>query len=163
MTIDQRARCLFCELASGRASTVGGPVYQDALVSAAHVFDEDAPTYLGHLYVQTQRHVRSLAEVSDAESQALGLLVARLCRALKECAGAEHAYAEFYAEVTPHVHLLVTARYAGTPPEYWRWHVHDWPQAPRGGRKEVVALAERLRAAVARMAKGTSTAPSASS
>jgi histidine triad (HIT) family protein len=151
------ATCLFCDLVSARVPVVGGPVYEDELVYASHACEEEGPTYLGHLYVQTRRHVRNLAEINDAEAQGLGLLVARLCRALKECTGAEHAYAEFYAEVTPHVHILVTARYGGTPPEFWRWHVQEWPGAPRGTREEVAALAIRLRDSVDRMVRASQT------
>jgi diadenosine tetraphosphate (Ap4A) HIT family hydrolase len=149
--------CLFCDLIGGQAPAVGAPVYEDELVYASNAAEAEGPSYLGHLYVLTKRHVRNLADVNDAEAQALGLLVARLCRAIKECTGAEHAYAEFYAEVTPHVHILVTARYAGTPPEFWRWRVQEWPGAPRGTREEVAALAIRLRDSVDRMVRASRT------
>jgi hypothetical protein len=41
--------------------------------------------------------------------------VARLSKALKTCTGAEKVYVEAYYEVVPHLHLLLTARYPGTP------------------------------------------------
>jgi hypothetical protein len=51
--------------------------------------------------------------------------------------------------VTPHLHVFLTARYPNTPEEYWRWNIGSWPDAPRGGVKEITALAGRLRAHVA--------------
>lgn len=138
------SECLFCDLATGAVEPAGGVIYADDLVVASHPCD-DEPTYLGTVYAQTRRHVRSLAELNDQEARAMGLLLARLSRAVKACTGAEHVYAEFYAEVVPHVHILVVARYTGTPSEYWRWRVTEWPQAPRGSRDEVADLARRLR------------------
>lgn len=138
--------CQFCNQQQGMIPVVGGVIYEDERVYAHHFYDDDGPTYLGHLMAEPKRHVPSFAELSDEDAQALGLLVARLSRALKACAGAEHVYAEFYGEVIPHVHIHVIARYAGTPPEYWRWNVDDWPAAPRGGAAEIAALCEKLRA-----------------
>jgi hypothetical protein len=58
-------------------------------------------------------------------------------------------YVECYAEVTPQLHTFLNARYPGTPAEYLRWRVKDWPDAPRGDVPENIALCERLRAALA--------------
>jgi hypothetical protein len=75
--------------------------------------------------------------------------MARLSLALKACTGAEKVYVECYGEVTPHLHLFLTARYPNTPDEYLRWNVEQWPGAPRGGVEEIAALCQRLRAALA--------------
>ena len=96
--------------------------------------------------LRTKRHVPGLAELTEAEGQAMGLAVARLSKAFKTCIGAEKVYAEAYYEVIPHLHLLLTARYPGTPQEFWRWKIGDWSDAPKGGAKEVEALCDQLRA-----------------
>ena len=140
--------CLFCDVLRGAAPAVGGAIYEDDLIYAYHWADE-GPSYLGHLALITKRHALDFAALTPAEAQAVGLLIARLSSALKVCAGAEKVYAEFYGEVTPHLHVLITARYPGAPPEYLRWNVADWPDAPRGGAAEVAALAGRLRAYLA--------------
>ncbi len=137
--------CFFCDQQSGRVPVIGGPIYQDELVYANHWFDSSEPTYLGYLTVQTRRHVHHWADLTNAEAQAIGLLIARLSRAIKECLRAEHTYVVYYAEVVPHLHVLLTARYPGTPEEYWRWKVYDWPHAPRGGAEEVAALCDKVR------------------
>ena len=80
-----------------------------------------------------------------AEASAIGLLITRLSRAFKACMGVDHTYVVYYAEVVPHFHALLTARYPGVPEEYWRGKIYDWPQAPRGGASEVAMLCEKLR------------------
>jgi diadenosine tetraphosphate (Ap4A) HIT family hydrolase len=143
--------CLFCNIQQGRVPLAGGPIYEDDLVFAQHAEFGEEPAYLGQLAIQTRRHTPDFAELTACEAQAIGLLIARLSQALKICTGAEKVYVEFYAEVTPHLHTFLTARYPGTPAEYLRWRVKEWPDAPRGGADAVAALCERLRATLAAM------------
>jgi diadenosine tetraphosphate (Ap4A) HIT family hydrolase len=142
--------CPFCATYEDLPFAMGGIVYEDDLVSAHHSYQDEEPTYLGHLVLRTKRHVPGLAELTDAEGQAIGLAVARLSNALKTCTGAEKVYAEAYYEVVPHLHLLLTARYPVMPQEFWRWKIGEWPEAPKGGAKEVAALCDRLRAQLPR-------------
>lgn len=138
--------CYFCDRLSGQVEVVGGIIYADDQVCAFHASDDEWPAYLGDLVAVPRRHTDGgLAELNEREAQALGLLVARLSRALKVCAGAERAYAECYGEVTPHVHIFVPARYPGAPTAYWRGQVREWPGAPRGDAAQVADLCERLR------------------
>jgi diadenosine tetraphosphate (Ap4A) HIT family hydrolase len=141
--------CPFCDIQQGARPPLGGPIYEDALVYAHHADFDEGPTYLGHVMVETKRHTPDFADLTAAEAQAVGLLIARLSRALKACTGAEKVYATFYGEVTPHLHVHLTARYPGTPAEYLRWNVEDWPSAPRGNAGDVAALCRRLRATLA--------------
>lgn len=145
--------CLFCQIPAGEVLTPGGLIYEDDLVCACHYAHSGLPEYLGHLAVQPKRHAKTFAELTDEEARAVGLLVTRLARALDACCGAERTYIEFFGEVTPHLHVLLTARYPGLPEEYWRANIGDWPDAPRGGVEEIAALAERLRAHVAEQAR----------
>lgn len=139
--------CPIC--AKQRGEVIGGAVYQDEMVYAHHVYNPDGPTFLGYVRVETRRHVPSFAELTPEEAQAVGLLIARLSRALKDCAGADHVYAFFYGDHVPHLHVHVFARYPGTPEEFWRERVDEWSESPKGGTDEVTALARRLRAYLA--------------
>ena len=138
--------CLFCDVQRSEPSAT--VVYEDALAFAYHP-TEEAPGYLGHLILIPKRHALDYADLTGEEAQAIGLLTTRISRALKACAGAEKVYVEFYAEVTPHLHVFLTARYPNTPAEYWRWNVKDWPDAPRGDVEEIEAISQRLRSALA--------------
>ena len=140
--------CLFCDIQQGNLPVVGGPVYVDDLLYAYH-WDDEGSGYLGHLVLITRRHAPDFANLTPAEAQAVGLLMARLSSALKVCTGAEKVYAVFYGEVTPHLHIHLTARYRDAPPEYLRWHAEEWLDAPRGDADAIAALCERLRAALA--------------
>lgn len=139
--------CPIC--AKQRDEVIGGVIYQDDLVYAHHVYNRNEPTFLGYVRAETRRHVPSFAELTDEEAQAVGLLITRLSRALKACVGADHVYAFFYGDHVPHLHIHVFARYPGTPEEYWREHVDEWAESPKGGAAEVEALAQRLRAYLA--------------
>lgn len=141
--------CLFCNIQQGVTQPTGGPIYEDDLVYAHHAHFDEGPAYLGSLALETKRHTPDFADLTSAEAQALGLLIARLSRALKICTGAEKVYVEFYAEVTPHLHAFLTARYPNTPAEYLRWNVKHWPDAPRGDEQAIAALCQRLRSALA--------------
>ncbi|HKW23164.1 MAG TPA: HIT family protein [Ktedonobacterales bacterium] len=136
--------CLFCDVQQGNSPVVGGPVYEDDHVYAYH-WDEEGSGYLGHLVLITRRHAPDFAALTPAEAQAVGLLIARLSSALKVCTGVEKVYTVFYGEVTPHLHVHLTARYREAPPEYLRWRAEDWPDAPRGDADAIAALCQRLR------------------
>jgi histidine triad (HIT) family protein len=138
--------CPIC--AKHKGSVVGDPLYQDDLVYAHHAYEDQGESYLGYLRVETQRHVPSFAELTAAEAQAVGLLVTRLSRALKDCAGADHVYVYYYGDRTPHLHVLLFARYPGTPEEYWRDRLYEWSGSPKGGAAEVAVLSDRLRSSM---------------
>ena len=141
--------CRFCTIQRGPIPAIGGPLYEDDLVYAHHFYGGDERTYLGHLMLETRRHAPGFADLTPAEAQAVGLLITRLSSALKACTDAEKVYAVFYGEVTPHLHVHLTARYPGTPAEYLRWNIEDWPGAPRGTTDEIAALCAKLHAVLA--------------
>ena len=138
--------CLFCDVQ--RSEPRATVVYEDALAFAYHP-TEEAPGYLGHLILIPKRHALDYASLTGEEAQAIGLLTTRISRSLKECAGAEKVYAVFYGEVTPHLHIHLTARYPEAPAEYLRWNVEDWPEAPQGDSDAIAALCSRLQAMLA--------------
>jgi diadenosine tetraphosphate (Ap4A) HIT family hydrolase len=122
-------------------------IYQDEQVYAshAHIAEGQTKTYLGWLVVESRRHIPGLAELTDDEGQATGLLVARLSRALKAVSGAEHVYALVIGHGVPHLHIHLLPRYPGTPAEYWGMRLDQWPEAPRGDEAAIAGLCDRLR------------------
>jgi histidine triad (HIT) family protein len=143
--------CVFCENLLPGASLADVTVYEDDLVHASHFEDGDGSFYLGQLILQTKRHAPGYAELSDEEGIAMGLAVVRLSRALKACTDAEKVYVVTFAEVVPHLHTFLTARYPGTPPEYCRMNIEAWPEAPRGDREAVATLCGCLRVSARRL------------
>jgi len=140
--------CLICRKQRGEFAVPGGAIYCDDLVYSSHAhFQEGQNTaYLGWLVVEARRHVPGLAELSDAEAQAFGLLAARLSRGLRDIQGVEHVYAFVIGHGVPHLHLHLLPRYPGTPREYWGLRIDEWPESPRGDQAEVEQLCARIRA-----------------
>jgi histidine triad (HIT) family protein len=141
----QTAECFICQKHRGEITIPGGAIYEDHLVYAGHVRADQGSAYLGHLMAEQERHIPGLAEQTNEEAQALGLLVARLSRALKSSEGAEHVYLFVFGDHVPHLHLHLFPRYPGTPRAYWGSRIGEWPDAPRGDAAEVAAVCERLR------------------
>ncbi len=141
---DTKEACPICDKQQGQV--VGGVVYEDELVYVHHVYDDEGPTFLGYVRLETKRHTPSFAELTTDEALAIGQLTARLSRALKACTGGDHVYVFFYGDHVPHLHLHIWARYPGTPEEYWRTRVDEWSGSPKGGQDEVGVLSQRLRA-----------------
>jgi diadenosine tetraphosphate (Ap4A) HIT family hydrolase len=101
--------------------------------------------YRGYLVAEPKRHAAGLGDLTDREASALGLLVNRLARALKEVAGAEHVYSFVLGDGPAHLHVVLAPRYAGTPPEYWGVRLREWPDAPRVDEEEMRILVALLR------------------
>lgn len=139
--------CFVCRKHVGEISIPGGAVYENDLVYAGHAAIPEGQTtaYLGSLMVEPKRHISGLADLTDDESQKVGLLIARLSRALKTSEGAEHVYMFVLGHAVPHLHIWVVPRYPGTPREYWGLRVDEWPGAPRGGAEQIATLCKRIR------------------
>jgi diadenosine tetraphosphate (Ap4A) HIT family hydrolase len=103
----QTAACFICQKHRGAIALPGGALYEDQLVYAGHVRADQGPVYLRHLMAELKRHAPELAEQTSEEAQALGLLVARLSRALKASEEAEHIYLFVIGDQVPHLHLYL--------------------------------------------------------
>ena len=101
--------------------------------------------YRGYLVAEPRRHAAGLGDLTDREAAALGLLVSRLARALKEVAGAEHVYSFVLGDGVAHLQVVLAPRYAGTPRDYWGILLREWPDAPHVGEDEMQSLVVRLR------------------
>ena len=108
---------------------------------------EATSTYRGYLVAEPKRHVAGLGDLTDPEAAALGRLVNRLARALKEVAEAEHVYSFVFGDGLAHAHLhvVMAPRYAGTPVQYWGVRLREWPDV---GEDEMRGLVAQLRAHV---------------
>lgn len=143
----QQTDCFICRKHRGEIAIPGGAIYEDGLIYAGHaqIREGQGTAYLGYLMVEPKRHAPGLAELTDTEAQAIGVVVARLSRVLKSRERAEHVYAFVLGDHVPHLHIHLVPRYPNAPSEYWGVHVDEWPDAPRGGAHEMAALCERLR------------------
>ena len=124
-------RCFVCEKHAQGDAAERGVLYQDDLVYAGHLHTMGGPpVYRGYLMVETKRHVAGLGDLLDDEAAAVGRLVNRAARALKECAGSEHVFAFVYGTGVPHLHVHLAPCYPDTPREFWGPRIREWPDAP---------------------------------
>ena len=145
---DQKStECFVCQKHRGEVLVPGGAIYEDDLVYGGHaqIREGESLAYLGYLMVETKRHIPSLSDLTDTEAQTIGLVIARLSQALKAVEDVEHVYAFALGDEVPHLHIHIVPRYRGAPPKYCGVHVDEWPDAPRGGPKEIEAICKRLR------------------
>jgi histidine triad (HIT) family protein len=148
MSNDATVECLVCRKHRGEVAVFGGIIFENDLISISHaqLFGEEKNHYLGHFFVESNRHVPQLADLNEQEAQAIGLWASRVAQALLQTEGMEHVYAFYIGDGVPHVHVHVIGRRPGAPREYWGPKVDDWPDAPRGGEAEIAQVADRVRA-----------------
>jgi diadenosine tetraphosphate (Ap4A) HIT family hydrolase len=139
--------CLVCRKHRGQIDLPGGLIFENELVYISHalLYGDETEHYLGHLFVETRRHVAELADLTEAEAQALGLWVSRSARALMAIQGVVHVYSFVIGDGMPHIHVHVIGRYADAPKPYWGSRVDEWPGAPHGAGPEMAEVTARLR------------------
>jgi histidine triad (HIT) family protein len=147
MKDDTPRPCMVCQKYSGEVLPPGGILFENALIGITHaqLLGEEKDHYLGHLFVETKRHIPELGQLTPGESREVGFQVSRAARALTALLKVEHVYAFAIIDGVPHVHIHVICRYPGAPCEYWGPRVDEWPDAPKGDEIAIAALAGRIR------------------
>ena len=147
MSDNATVECLVCRKHRGEVIVPGGVIYENDLIYISHaqLWGEEKDHYLGHVFVESKRHVAELADLTEIEAQVIGLYTSRVAKALLHTEGMEHIYAFVIGDGVPHVHVHVIGRYPGAPREYWGPKVDEWPEAPRGKESEIEQVAARLR------------------
>jgi diadenosine tetraphosphate (Ap4A) HIT family hydrolase len=138
--------CLVCRKHIGEIDIPGGVIYQNDLIFVSHaqLWGDEKEHYLGHIFIESKRHVPQLADLTEQEAQAIGLYSSRVAKALLHTESMEHVYSFFIGDGVPHVHIHVIGRYPNAPKEYWATKVDDWPEAPKGTAKEIEQVAARV-------------------
>jgi diadenosine tetraphosphate (Ap4A) HIT family hydrolase len=137
--------CLICAKHRGEGPLVGPLVWSD---EHAYVYHAPVPVgetaVLGYLFIETRRHVPHVDGLMDDEAAAVGRLVSRAARGLREELGAAYVFSAIVGTGVAHFHQHLFP----CPPDAPRalpWHqVDEWEGTPRGGAAKVEALCERL-------------------
>jgi histidine triad (HIT) family protein len=139
--------CPVCRKHANRESLPGGVIFENSLIFISHaqLWGEEHEHYLGHLFVETKRHVAELADLTSQEAKMIGLYTSRAAKALLETEKMEHVYSFFLGDGVPHVHIHVIGRYPEAPREYRGQKVDEWPEAPRGGEAEIAQVTGRVK------------------
>ena len=102
--------------------------------------------YLGYYMIESRRHFKGFYDASEEEAAALGNAQRALAKAMKKALECEHVYFFVLGDGIPHLHIHAVAKYTGAPREFWGPRVDDWPEAPRGGEKEILKVNEAVAA-----------------
>ena len=120
-------------------------VAADEYWRVSHAFNSALP---GWLIVVPRRHVKAIADLTDAEAAALGPWQVRLSRALHAVTGCQKTYLVQFAEQAgfEHVHFHLVPRMPGLPDTHRGRNVFQYliPAPGRGiseGERDGVALA----------------------
>lgn len=137
--------CPICAKHRGEGPLGGPLVWAGEQVVVYHrPLGEDGTTVLGHLFVETARHVPYVDELTEPEAAAVGIAVSRSARSLRAELAAAHVFSAVIGTGVAHFHQHVFARHPGTPGTHSWMDSHDWPGAPRGGEAELADLCQRL-------------------
>ncbi|HCS39071.1 MAG TPA: HIT family protein [Anaerolineaceae bacterium] len=139
--------CIICLKHRGEVKLFGGFIYEDDLIAISHslLWGDETRHYLGHIFIETKRHVPEYAELTDEEAQRIGLYIKRVSNALLHTLDVDHVYSFMIVDGVPHIHVHVIGRYRGAPREYWGSKVDEWPDAPKGGEAEISRLTNQVR------------------
>jgi len=140
--------CLVCRKHRGEVDVPGGTIYENDLIYISHaqLWGDEKEHYLGHVFVETKRHVAEVADLTEEEAQVIGVYTSRIAKALLHTMSMEHIYIFVIGDGVSHVHYHVIGRYPGAPRQYWGPKVDEWPEAPKGDATKIERVADRLRA-----------------
>ena len=143
---DSTERCFICDKHRLGDRAEGGVLFEDELLYVGHVHTMGrGVAYRGWFVVEPKRHAAGLGLLTDDEAGALGLLLNRIARILRDELGAVHVYAFVFGDAVPHLHVHVAPRYPDTPREYWGPRLNQWADAPRVNAEEIRDLVSHLR------------------
>ncbi|KJK50029.1 histidine triad (HIT) protein [Lentzea aerocolonigenes] len=105
---------------------VGPVVWSSELVVVSH----QPVGMLGHLFVETRRHVATLDSLTVPEVEAVARAVRLVAMGLRAELAPEFVFSAVAGRQVAHFHQHVFVRHQGTP-EALAWH-EDWAEAPTG-------------------------------
>jgi ATP adenylyltransferase len=139
------ADCPICAKHRGEGPLGVAEVWRDDLVVVSHLPARDGPVHLGHLFVETVRHVPYVDHLTEREAEAVGRTVRTTAIALRAELDPEHVFSAVIGSGVAHFHQHVFVRYRGTPQDTTWLDSTGWAGAPRGDVAAVEELCARLR------------------
>ncbi len=127
--------CVLCAKQRGEGPLVCPVIFADDLVVVTH----RASGALGYVFIETNRHVAYVHQLTDAEAAAVGQVRSRVAAALAAELDVEYVFSMVVGTGVAHFHEHVFVRHVGTPPDL-PWD-KPWLDAPTG---DIDALVTRL-------------------
>ncbi len=139
--------CLICEKHKAEFPVIYEGKY--FYLSHYNISKDTQKVYRGHLFIEPKRHIITVAELTDEESQEMGQLIAMGGKAIMRVLKPEHLYQFNLGHQVDHLHIHLVPRYKNTPTEYWGGRkLHEWAGADRIGGLELSELMSQFKQAV---------------
>ena len=139
--------CVICQKHLGHGPLTGEFVGRSDGFRIYHAMTNEAGTApLGWLFIESERHVPYLADLTEQEATALGRLRSRLAAAVRKVLGAEYVLTFVLGLGVAHFHEHVVPRMPGTPDDV-AWYAST-DALPKAGPRDVAELAQGLRSAL---------------
>jgi len=139
--------CIICQKHRGEITLPGGAIFENELIFVSHAsrFRDEKDHYLGHVFIETKRHVAELSQLTEPEAQMVGAYAQRISQALMDVLGVVHVYVFIIGDGVPHFHEHLIGRYPNAPREYWGVKVDEWAEAPHGNDDEIAKVSGLLK------------------
>ncbi len=147
MQQDPSITCLVCQKHRGEIIIPGGFIHLDDLIFISHapLWGGEMEHYLGHIFIETKRHVYEIGDLSQDEAARIGIHTTRVAQALLAILPMCHVYTFVIGDGAPHFHVHIIGRYNNAPREYWGPRVDEWPQAPKGKNEDIAKLSAKIK------------------
>lgn len=142
--------CLICDKHRGVGRLVGPVVFANELVVVSHRPLTEGRPVPGYLFVETRRHVATVADLTASEAAEVGRAVSLAAHALRAALAPEYVFSAIAGRSVAHFHQHVFARPKGTPAETPWFDVDSWEEGPRLDGGGLIALSNHLASHVAR-------------
>lgn len=136
--------CIICKKHREESDLV---IYRDELVYVCHYMPDlkRDTNFLGYYFVEMIRHFDGVQNATDEELKAMMRVTKQLSNALMLKFGGERVYVFITGDGVKHMHEHVVIKHIGTPKEYNACRVDEWPEAPRGGYKDIISLNKEIK------------------
>ncbi len=141
--------CLICSKHEGQHEGSKYFIFRNKILSIYHMFPEEGEkVYQGYVFLELNRHVGELDEMTFEEAEAIGSFQKILPEVLKDLHLIDHVYVFQFGDGVAHIHFHIIPRYEGAPREYRGTSVCDWKGAPFLDEVELLDYCKKLGRAV---------------
>jgi len=137
-------KCFICEKHKRRNAAAKFHILTTPLISVYHMFPKNGSAYIGYVFIELNRHIPDLAEMTLEESYEVGKFQLIISKVFKEYFNAEHVYSFVFGDNVEHLHIQLIPRYKGAQKKYYGIRVDEWKGAPHGDEEEIVIFCRQV-------------------
>lgn len=122
--------CFICDKHAGNHEASRYFIFRNRWISVYHMAPDTEKVYQGYVFLEVNRHVESLDELTIEEAEEIGRFQKLIPTALKEKHLVDHVYIYELCDRVSHLHFYLIPRYEGAPKELAGMECTKWKAAP---------------------------------